>query len=580
MHVEFIRAWRISPQAVFVILARQWRVSMSGAFEQQPQGPRYSRGDAGLPAGAGIESWMQESLREGFGHLAAGRFQEASNCCRRLLGAKPDLVEGHFLVGLIATELKQTSHAVQAFGSVTKLRPDHPAAWAHLARLFMQAGQAARADAALARAVEHNDGNPIVLDLIGSIYGMLGDQEEAGAWIARALQKQPDGIPFLINQANNHMFLDRLDDAEVLLNRVLEQQPSHPNAHWLLAGLRKVRNRDHVEVLERLISEQPRNPRALAFLNYALGKELEDLEDWDNAFAAFARGAAARRTTIDFDEASEIEMYDAFASTFTTAWMNDGAVGDDDPAPIFVVGQPRTGTTLVERIITSHSEVFSAGELRQFGHCVRRLGDYREPRLQSAKLAELAARIDPARLGSAYLQMTRKVRGSLPRFVDKLPPNYLFIPLILKALPRAKIVHLQRDPMDACFASFKQLFADAYPHSYDQAEMARHHARYFKLMAIWRERFGDRFFDISYEDTAGNLEPNARALIDFLELPWEDACLDFHRQTAAVTTASVVQVRQPAHTRSVGRWRRYQAQLAVMQQTLAAEGVPRELSTP
>ena len=161
-----------------------------------------------------------------------------------------------------------------------------------------------------------------------------------------------------------------------------------------------------------------------------------------------------------------------------------------------------------------------------------------------------------------------------PRFVDKLPPNYLYIPLILKALPRAKVVHLTRNPMDACFASFKQLFADAYPHSYDQAEMARHHARYFHLMALWRERFGHRVHDISYEDTARDLEPNARALIEFLGLPWEDACLEFHKQDAAVTTASAVQVRQPAHTGSIGRWRRYEPQLAVMRRTLQEQGVP------
>lgn len=270
-------------------------------------------------------------------------------------------------------------------------------------------------------------------------------------------------------------------------------------------------------------------------------------------------------------------MYAAFADTFTESWLYDNAQGHADPAPIFVVGQPRTGTTLVERIITSHSQVHSAGELKQFGHCVRRLGDYREPRRQSAKLAQLGAAIDPQQLGNAYLQSTRKLQGTLPRFVDKLPPNYLYLPLILKALPRAKIVHLRRDPMDACFASYKQLFADAYPHSYDQAEMARHHARYYHLMATWRERFGDRFFDISYEDTAANVEPNARALVDFLELPWEDACLLFHEQKAAVTTASVVQVRQPAHTRSVGRWRRYADRLSVMRETLAAAGVPETL---
>ncbi len=130
--------------------------------------------------------------------------------------------------------------------------------------------------------------------------------------------------------------------------------------------------------------------------------------------------------------------------------------------------------------------------------------------------------------------------------------------------------------MDACFASYKQLFADAYPHSYDQQEMARHHARYYHLMDTWRQRFSGRFFDISYEDTAINLEPNARKLMEFLDLPWEDACLNFHTQKTAVTTASVVQVREPAHTRSVGRWHRYQDQLTEMQQTLTAHGVPLE----
>ena len=148
------------------------------------------------------------------------------------------------------------------------------------------------------------------------------------------------------------------------------------------------------------------------------------------------------------------------------------------------------------------------------------------------------------------------------------------MPLILKALPGAKIVHLRRNPMDACFSSFKQLFADAYPHSYDLREMARHHARYVKLMNVWRERFGDRIFDIGYEDVASRLEPSARALIDYLELPWEDACLEFHKQKSAVTTASAVQVREPAHTKSIGRWKRYEQQLEPLRDELEAQGIP------
>ena len=519
-------------------------------------------------------AWMQDVLRDGFRLLTAGRLDEASECCKRLLGAKPDLVEAHFLVGLIATELKQTWTAVSAFGSVTKLKADHGAAWANLAKLFMHAGQPARADKALEKAVKHNDGNPVILDLIGTVYGLLGDQQEASLWIDKAVRKEPDSVPFLVNQANSHMFLGKLDEAEAALHKALGRQPANPNAHWILSNVRKATNRDHVEQLQGMVKQENQNPRGLAFLYYGLGKELEDLEEWDEAFDAFAHGAKARHSTIEFDEQVEIEMYQAFGDVFTSEWLEENATGHDDPSPIFVIGQPRSGTTLVERIITSHSQVHSAGELKQFGNCIRRLSDYREPKRYSAKLAGLAAEIDSEKLGKAYMSTTAKMRGSLPRFVDKLPPNYLYLPLILKALPKAKIIHLTRHPMDACFASFKQLFADAYQHSYEQAEMARHHARYYHLMALWRERFAGRFFDIAYEDTARDLEPNARALIEFLELPWQDACLEFHKQDAAVTTASAVQVREPAHTRSIGRWRRYEKQLEVMRDSLQQQGVP------
>lgn len=519
-------------------------------------------------------AWMPDTLRQGFSLLNAGRLDEASECCQRLLGAKPDLVEAHFLVGLIAIELKQNRVAVSAFGSVTELKKDHGAAWANLARLLMLVGQPSRADTALENAVKYNDGNPVVLDLIGAVHGLLGDQREAARWMEKAVRKEPQNVSFLVNQASNLMFLGKLDDAREVLNKALASQPGNPNAHWILSNVRKATDRDHVEQLEQLVKQEHRNPRALAFLNYGLGKELEDLEEWDKAFEAFERGAKARRSTMDFDEPSEIEMFEAFGEVFTSDWLKKAVTGHDDPSPIFVVGQPRTGTTLVERIITSHSQVHSAGELKQFGTSVRRQSNYREPTRYSAKLARLAADLDGEKLGRAYMANTETMRGTLPRFVDKLPPNYLYLPLILKALPEAKIVHLTRNPMDACFASFKQLFADAYPHSYDQAEMARHHARYYHLMTLWRRRFEGRFFDIAYEDTARDLEPNARALIEYLELPWEDACLHFHKQDAAVTTASAVQVRQPAHTRSIGRWRRYEKQLRLMRETLEKQGVP------
>ncbi|MDX1480100.1 MAG: sulfotransferase [Woeseiaceae bacterium] len=523
-----------------------------------------------VPAAA----WMQDTLRQGFELLAAGRLDEAGECCRRLLGAKPDLVEAHFLVGLIALEMRQSGTALQAFGSVTKLDPKHGAAYAHLAKLFASAGQPLRADAALQRAIEHEDGNPVVQDLIGTIYQALGDQAEALEWYGRALQQRPKHVPFLVNHANCLVYLGRLAEAETELERALSQQPSNPNAHWIRSGLRKAKDRSHAIELEKLLEKDWGNPQSVAFLSYALGKQLEDLEDWDNAFAAFRRGGDARRTVVDFDEAEETAMYELLRARYTRDWLESRPEGWDDASPIFVVGQPRTGTTLVERIIAAHSAVHSAGELRQFGTAVRRHIDYREPKRFSARLFELALDADPLRVGEGYMVTSQKMRGDKPRFVDKLPSNFLYLPLILAALPKAKIVHLRRHPMDACFSSYKQLFADAYPHSYKLDEMARHHARYYHLMACWRERFGDRFFEVAYEDVARDVEPNARALIDFLELPWEDACLEFHKQKGAVATASAVQVRQPAHTRSIGRWKRYEKHLEPMRRELEKAGVP------
>jgi tetratricopeptide (TPR) repeat protein len=517
--------------------------------------------------------WMHDTLQEGFALLAANRLNEASECCRRLLTAKPDLVEGHFLVGLIALELKQTWAAVNAFGSVTRLEPDHGAAWAQMARLFMTAGQPNRADLALENAIRHEDGNPVVQDLIGTVYAMLGEQQDALDWYGKAVRKEPRQVAFLVNHANTQMYLGNLRQAEDELHNVLKLQPGNPNAHWLLSGVRKATDRTHADELAALAAKPGNRPQASAFLNYALGKELEDLEEWDQAFDAFARGAAARRQTVEFDEAAEVEMYEALSRTYTADWLARQGPGHDDTSPVFVVGQPRTGTTLVERIITSHAQVHSAGELRQFSTGIRRLINYREPKRFSAKLVEEAAGIDGEKLGAAYMLSTRKVRGTLPRFVDKLPSNFLYVPLILKALPNARIVHVSRNPMDASFASYKQLFADAYPHSYDQEEMARHHARYRHLMALWKERFPGRFFEIAYEDVARNLEPSARGLISYLGLPWDEAALRFHAQEGAVMTASTVQVREPAHTRSIGRWRRYERQLAPMRRTLEAHGI-------
>ncbi len=515
---------------------------------------------------------QKDLLRRGFAALARRRFDEAGACCRRVLQIDPRAVEGHFLVGLIAVETEDWRTACSAFGTVTKFDPHHAAALAQLARALMMAGFAVKAEEALKRAVKENSRDPLVMDTIGLVYSLLGDQHEALKYFDAAVTERP-GVPvYHMNRASCLIFHGRTDDAETTLHRVIDLQPKNAQAHWMLARLKRATDETHIRVMEELLQSMAGDAQAVSFLAYGLGKEYEDLEQWPRAFQAYDKGARARRSLIAYDEAREEKLFAALKETYTRQWRDSAPPGCDDPSPIFVVGQPRTGTTLIERIITSHSQVHSAGELQQFGLAVGRLaGVQGKPRL-SEEVLRAAAQIDPRRLGETYLQTTRNLRGTTPRFVDKLPVNYLYVPLILAALPNAKIVHVVRDPMDSCFASFKQLFAEAYYHSYDQEEMARHHIRYRTLMACWRERFADAFLDVVYEDVVRDTESQARRLIDFLGLPWEAACLDFHRQQGAVTTASATQVREKAHTRSVGRWRKFEAELQPMARVLAAAG--------
>ncbi len=517
----------------------------------------------------------RDMLARGFRALSQGKLNEAATCCKLVLAENPKVVPAHLLVGLIGLESGDRRSAQAAFSTVVRLQPQHAAAWAHLAKLLAEGGQVNRADLALANALQYEDGDiPEIHDVIGSALSLLGEHADAEAWFDRARQGRPGHPAFRINHANNLIYLGRTGEAGEALDGVLREFPGSAQAHWLKAGLAKAVDSAHVSEMREVLAARGLPPQAQAFLYYAIGKELEDLQAWDEAFDAFSRGAAARRQGLAYDEANEEATFASLGAHYTAEWLARQPAGCEDPSPIFIIGQPRTGTTLVERIVTAHSAVHSAGELQYFGNSVRRLSDYDGQERFSPALFEAALDLEPEKLGSEYLQRSRRLRGELPRFVDKLPYNYLFLPHILAALPRAKIIHLVRDPRDVCFSVFKQLFADAYPHSYDLGEMARHFVRYHRLMAQWRERFPGRFLDVRYEAVVEDVEGEARRIVDYLDLPWEDACRDFHLQAAAVNTASAVQVRQPAHRGSVARWRRYERQLAPAIDILQNAGIP------
>ena len=519
---------------------------------------------------------LQALLRRGFDALNRGDPQAAAAVCRESLDAAPDSPQAHFLVGLVAMETDDRPNAHRAFRTVVKLDPDNAAAWAQLARLNASEGRVVQAEKALLETRRLKPSDPAVLDTIGTVLTQMGEYDAAKAFFARANTSGPRTPQYMMNLANNLVFLGEIGTAKSIFDDVIRTHPNSPQAHWGLANAAKATDDRHIQQMQQLLGRNAGNLRGQGFLNYAMGKEFEDLGVWPDAFAAFAAGAAARRQTVEYDEAGEEALFGVIENLFTAKWLRKASMGSPDSSPIFVLGQPRTGTTLIERIITSHSMVHSAGELQQFGLSIRRLAQIPNPRRFSPELFQAAAALEPKRLGTAYLQSTQRMRGKTPRFVDKLPVNYMNIGLILAALPNARIVHLVRGAMDACFASFKQLFADAYLHSYDQEEMARHHVRYRRLMAHWRREFPGRIINVSYEDTARDVEPHARSLIEALGLDWEDACLDFHTSSQGVATASAVQVREPAHTRSIGRWHRYETALQPMVQILEDAGIPLE----
>ena len=514
----------------------------------------------------------QGFLRRGYAAMQRGDFREAGGCCSLVLKHFPKAKEAHFLVGLIGIESGDWATGKRAFRNVVSLDEAHTAAWAQLARCCVTMGQYNLAEKALYNAVGTGTDDPLVMDVIGNVYSLLGDQVTALEWFDRASAGAKSSF-FELSRAKALTFLGRLDEARSALDAVLREKPDAALAHWMLGRLRTAQDTSHIETMAEITARMPEGHPDQPFIQYAIGKEQEDLGNWDEAFKAYDTGAKARRQLVNHDEAAEEALFETLKNTLTKQWFDAQSSGYGDEAPIFVVGQPRTGTTLVERIMTAHSDIQSAGELQQFGMAIKRLSEMSSPRPMTAEIVAKAAGADMAALGELYLQTTKAVRGDSPRFVDKLPVNYLYLPLIAAALPKAKIIHIVRDPMDSCFASYKQLFADAYYHSYDQQEMARHHVRYRRLMDEWRKVLGDRILDVVYEDTVAEIEPNARKIIDFLGLEWQDACVNFHEQKSAVTTASAAQVREAAHTRSVGRWKKFEKHLGPMKSVLEEAGM-------
>jgi hypothetical protein len=329
---------------------------------------------------------------------------------------------------------------------------------------------------------------------------------------------------------------------------------------------------NHVAALEALLARGVPDWRGEVQVCFALQKEYEDLGQHAQAFERLARGARLRRRHLDYDVARDLSTVD---------WIIEAFPGEAPPVrgatpngPVFVVGLPRSGSTLVERILSSHSALTAAGELDVFATAlvaaVRAANGGVVP--ERRELVAHAAQLDAAALGQDYLRRVAAL-GVEGRFIDKMPLNYLYVGLIARALPEAVIVHVERQPMAIGYALYKALFRDGYPFSYDLGEIAAYYAGYRRLMDHWTSTLPGRVRVVSYEQLVAEPAAESRRLLAACGLEWEEDCLRFHENPAPTTTASAAQVRRPLYTSAVEQWRHYEAQLEPLRQALEAAGV-------
>ena len=397
----------------------------------------------------------------------------------------------------------------------------------------------------------------------------LGLHAESLAMMDRARALGFDNPDFRYFRAIQLQFNGRIADAEAELEACLKLGPTFGRASLTLARLRRITpETQHLDFIRTRLASVPQGTEDHAGFEFAQYKELEDLGQHEAAWQALERANAVMHARLQHSAVDEGALFDRLIEVCTPEFVMPHRHALSGPMPIFIIGMPRSGTTLLERILGNHSQVSSAGELADFSRQLRWVADKHGHKLIDTELLANAEDIDFAEVGRRYLQQTQWRAQGRPWFVDKLPPNYQLAGLIHRALPQAKILHMVRDPMDVCFSNWRALFGDSFGYSYSFDTLAAHYRQYRRLMQHWHRVMPQAIHDVSYDAMVGDTEATARALLDYCGLAFEPGCLDTTRDSAPVATLSSAQVREPIHRRAMQEWLPYAAQLAPLRAAL------------
>lgn len=441
-----------------------------------------------------------------------------------------------------------------------------------LATLLLQLGHRREADAVVSEALGYQSGSADAYDALAHVSMLLGEHERSNSLYKRVVTLAPKDPRFWYNLASSERSLGRLSEAETACDRAIALDGSqYPS--YLLRSESRLQSRDsnHLTQLRSELSRSGLDDRARTFLGYALAKELDDLQEFDEAFRSLAEAARLRRRHLAYDVAVDQRKLLRIAEVFPARPVTAAGISatiQESQRYIFIVGLPRSGTTLLEHILLGLPDVRSNGETDNFAQALLAAA----PPTGSDVFARAAA-ADPDAVATRYIRLAEGDAGR-NKVIDKQPMNYLYLGAIRRALPDSKIVLVSRQPLDSCFAMYRTLFASAYPFSYDFEDLAKYYAAYERLVSHWRASFGDTLHEVRYEDLVRNPAQVCTAVAEYCALQWDPRALDVHKRASVSLTASAAQIRRPIYGSSSGRWLHYRSQLQPLVAALRQLGVP------
>ena len=502
-----------------------------------------------------------ETLHRGIALQKAGKFREAEFCYQQTLRENPNNPDALNLMGTLAVEANWMGRAIDYFERAVKLKPKEPLYRNNLGNAYNVTSEPDKAVPHLRRAVSAKPNFTEALCNLARAYRLQGKADKAEQLFNRVLSRQPHHALAMTGLARLMSDRGRMDEAVAIYRKVIAHETEYVPALTGLAEAEKftAETPEHIVINGLLEKSDLRVPDRMT-LHYAAGKISNDLEDYADAFAHFSR--AKEIAGAEFS----IERYRSFVDASITLFVREffeqrSGWGDMSDAPVFIVGMPRSGTTLIEQILASHPNVHGAGELSLIGDFASQLSMSTRHVEGLALAVNSMTETDAAKWGRDYVAGVRKQARSARRITDKMPHNFQYLGLIAQILPNARIVHCRREPIDTCVSCFTHNFARAHGYNTDLRTLGLYYGEYDRLMRHWTDVLPLPILEMRYEDMISDQEAQSRRLIDFAGLDWDDACLHFHETERSVLTPSRWQVRQPIYTSSVARWKRYEAHL-------------------